>query len=158
MLKFVAFILFLAFKRKKKQWQASLNVPVVGWILVSAVIALALALLVRKKRTASQSPAPRFAAPPAPVTHQKEQTATAESPPVPADNQVSSEPDDLTRINGIGPKIQQALNEEGIYTYQQLAKMDVETLQALMQRRKWTMATYTTWPEQAGLLAADRQS
>ncbi len=36
----------------------------------------------------------------------------------------SIDPDDLTRIEGIGPKINQLLNDGGIYTYRQLSDSD----------------------------------
>ncbi len=58
-------------------------------------------------------------------------------------------PDDLTQIKGIGPKIAQALDKEGIITFQQLANTNVETLQGLMAQRKWQMVNCAAWVEQA---------
>ncbi len=62
------------------------------------------------------------------------------------------EADDLTRIKGIGPKIEKTLHEHGIYTFAQLAATEVAFLAELMQKQGWSMATYATWPEQAQLL------
>ncbi len=64
-------------------------------------------------------------------------------------------PDDLTRIEGIGPKISGLLHEAGITTFAQLAATDVETLRQILVRagRRFAMASPETWPEQAELAA-----
>lgn len=61
--------------------------------------------------------------------------------------------DDLTLIEGIGPKIASVLNENGIHTFMQLAVANVESL------REWVSnagidAVPDTWSEQATLAAA----
>lgn len=153
MLKILALFLFFAFRKKENPQQNEPlgYVPLWGWIFVSAIAALGIVLVIQKKRTANRLPAgrPQVASPPVlqpdPPVPQIESTPLAsESPP---------KPDNLTKVSGIGPKIQQALNEEGIYTYQQLAATSIEDLQTLMKQRKWNMSTYTTWPEQAQDLA-----
>jgi len=64
------------------------------------------------------------------------------------------EPDDLTPIEGIGPKIENILRIAGIYTYAQLAATDVERLrQILTEADLIALADPTTWPEQAKLAA-----
>jgi len=44
-----------------------------------------------------------------------------------------AEPDDLTRIKGVGPKVQVRLNELGIHTFAQLADFDAKDLAWLDQ-------------------------
>lgn len=60
--------------------------------------------------------------------------------------------DDLTRIEGIGPKIRQGMKQHGVSTFAQLAKMDVEALREML-REIGIAANPTTWPNQARLAA-----
>lgn len=62
-----------------------------------------------------------------------------------------AEPDDLTRIEGIGPKISQLLNQDGLYTFAQLAAASVEHLQSILSAAgsRFRLADPQTWPEQA---------
>jgi predicted flap endonuclease-1-like 5' DNA nuclease len=65
-----------------------------------------------------------------------------------------SEPDDLTRIPGIGPKMAMALAASGITTYRKLADSDVPTLRAAVTSAGMRVApTLPTWPERAKALA-----
>lgn len=65
--------------------------------------------------------------------------------------------DDLTMIEGIGPKISLSLKEHGIHTFSQLARTDVEHLQAILVEAgpafKLAAAAVDSWPEQAALAA-----
>ena len=66
-------------------------------------------------------------------------------------------PDDLKRIEGIGPKISSVLQEAGITTFAQLAATDVSRLsQILAKAGLATLANPDTWPEQGGLAAAGK--
>jgi predicted flap endonuclease-1-like 5' DNA nuclease len=73
----------------------------------------------------------------------------AEPKPVPKD--------DLTIIEGIGEKIAELLNQNGITTFAQLAGTSEEQLRAILGEAgpSFRMADPTTWPRQAQL-AADR--
>ena len=64
-------------------------------------------------------------------------------------------PDDLTRIEGIGPKIAEILQAGGIGSFQELASAKVERLKELLDAAGSNFATHDpgTWPEQAGLAA-----
>lgn len=67
-------------------------------------------------------------------------------------------PDDLKRIDGIGPKIAGVLQEGGISTYAQLAGADPDELRQILEQsdpRLLRIANPTTWPEQAALAADD---
>jgi predicted flap endonuclease-1-like 5' DNA nuclease len=63
-------------------------------------------------------------------------------------------PDDLTRIEGIGPKMSAALIAAGIDSYAKLAATSVEELRSAIQSQGMRFApSLTTWPEQAGYAA-----
>jgi predicted flap endonuclease-1-like 5' DNA nuclease len=63
-------------------------------------------------------------------------------------------PDDLRRIEGIGPKMSEALRRAGIQTYRQLADADVAALRRAIEAAGLTFApSLTTWSRQARLLA-----
>lgn len=59
--------------------------------------------------------------------------------------------DDLTLIEGIGPKIAEILSEEGINTFLELANSDVDTLEHILDEARLSFADPSTWPEQARL-------
>jgi predicted flap endonuclease-1-like 5' DNA nuclease len=64
--------------------------------------------------------------------------------------------DDLTRIEGIGPKMALKLGEAGLTTFAALAATPVERLEALIAAAgaRFKLVRPQTWPEQAALLAA----
>jgi predicted flap endonuclease-1-like 5' DNA nuclease len=65
------------------------------------------------------------------------------------------EPDDLQRIDGIGPKISGVLQAAGITTYAQLAGTDVSRLQGILDEAGISrIADASSWPEQARLASA----
>ncbi|HES58352.1 MAG TPA: hypothetical protein ENO21_02870, partial [Firmicutes bacterium] len=61
--------------------------------------------------------------------------------------------DDLTAIEGIGPKAQEALYEAGFRSYAEVAAADVEALNAVLEAANLKLLTPDTWPQQADLLA-----
>jgi predicted flap endonuclease-1-like 5' DNA nuclease len=69
-----------------------------------------------------------------------------------------AEPDDLTRIEGIGPKIQELLYAARIFTFLMLSGASVERLKEILDGggERFQMHDPKTWPEQAQL-AADGQ-
>ncbi len=70
----------------------------------------------------------------------------------------SAEPDDLTKIEGIGPKISGLLQAAGISTFAQLAQVQVSQLQHILTNAgpRYRMADPDTWPKQAALAAAEK--
>ena len=67
------------------------------------------------------------------------------------------EPDDLKRIEGIGPKLSSVLQEAGIVTYAQLAAASPEELEQILEEadpRLLRLAQPANWKEQAALAAA----
>ena len=69
-----------------------------------------------------------------------------EEPPPP-------EPDDLTRLEGIGPKINAVIQEADISTYTQLAKTEVSQLREILKDSGLSRFNPETWPEQARMAA-----
>ena len=61
--------------------------------------------------------------------------------------------DDLTRIEGIGPKIQAILQEEGISSFSQLAESTPESITEILRKAGIRLASADSWPEQAKLAA-----
>lgn len=62
--------------------------------------------------------------------------------------------DDLTVIEGIGPRIAALLGENGVGTYEALARSNVETIWSILERGgpRFKLANNPgTWPEQAAL-------
>jgi len=66
--------------------------------------------------------------------------------------------DDLTRIEGIGPKIQDLLYDGGILTWGQLATAPVDRLKNILHLagERFQMHDPTSWPDQAKLAAEGR--
>ena len=67
------------------------------------------------------------------------------------------EPDDLKRVEGIGPKFSSVLQEAGITTFAQLATATPEELAGILEAadpRLLRLAHPASWPEQAALAAA----
>ena len=73
--------------------------------------------------------------------------------PPKVEKQPPPEPEDLSRIEGIGPKIDSVLKDAGISTYSQLAETEGSQLQAILKEAGLTRFNPETWPEQASLAA-----
>jgi len=71
------------------------------------------------------------------------------APPLPA------KPDDLTRIEGIGPKSSALLQAAGISTYAKLASADISRLRSILTDGGIRAGSPATWPEQAQLAATE---
>lgn len=93
----------------------------------------------------SPGPSPRPALDPEPAP-------APEPAPVPTtpDAVRSDVPDDLTRIDGVGPKISEALVAAGLTTYAALAAASEDDLRAALSAAKLRFApSLPTWSEQA---------
>ncbi len=64
--------------------------------------------------------------------------------------------DDLTIIEGIGPKIAGILKLSGITTFAQLAATDVPSLEKILKDNDLQFTKPASWPEQARLAAAGK--
>lgn len=66
-------------------------------------------------------------------------------------------PDDLKRIEGIGPKIAGVLQAAGVTTFAHLAEISADQIRQILEEadpRLLRLADPTTWPKQAELAAA----
>jgi NADH-quinone oxidoreductase subunit I len=73
-----------------------------------------------------------------------------------ADSVEPAEPDDLERIEGIGPKISSVFQDAGIKTYAQLAATEIDRLNQILEEADpnlLNLADTSTWPRQAKLAA-----
>jgi predicted flap endonuclease-1-like 5' DNA nuclease len=65
---------------------------------------------------------------------------------------------DLTIVEGIGPKINDLLNAAGIKTFAQLAKATVPQMRAILDKggSRFRIANPSTWAQQGALAAANK--
>lgn len=66
--------------------------------------------------------------------------------------------DDLTVVEGIGPKINELLIADGIKTFAQLSETPVSVIQSILDKAgpRFALAKPGTWPQQALLAAENR--
>ncbi|MEM1321646.1 MAG: 50S ribosomal protein L27 [Bacteroidota bacterium] len=78
----------------------------------------------------------------------------ASAAPAAAEPEVS-QADDLKAIEGIGPKIEQLLNDAGIKSFAQLAAADAVAVKKILEEAGSRFASHdpTTWPAQAKMAA-----
>ena len=83
---------------------------------------------------------------------QQEEKAAEEKP---AKKEAKAKPDDLTKIEGIGPKAAEALTANGVGTYAELADADAEKVKEILTEASSTLAHLdpTSWPKQAKMAA-----
>ena len=87
-------------------------------------------------------------------TQEEEGIPASHLPPMPRiARPQTTEPDDLTRIEGIGPKVQACLRSAGITTFAGLAAKTSTQLKGILRQAGVYMANPQTWPEQAKLAA-----
>lgn len=77
----------------------------------------------------------------------------AEAPAPEAQPATPSQPDDLTIIEGIGPKVAKLLEGIGITTFQQLAEADLARLREALDGAGYKYMEPVGWVEQAALAA-----
>lgn len=91
-----------------------------------------------------------------PVEAEAEEEPATEVQPKTKAPKPPSEPDDLKRIEGIGPKFSSVLQEAGILTYAQLAAASPDELEQILEAadpRLLRLADPVAWREQAALAA-----
>lgn len=84
-----------------------------------------------------------------------EETATADvNTAAVAQEAAATEPDDLMKIKGIGPKTVAMLHENGIYRFDQIASWDAAAIEELNERMSFrSRVERENWIEQARNLA-----
>ncbi len=90
-----------------------------------------------------------------PETIQKAKTVKAAKTKAAAKAKTEIVKDDLTKVEGIGKKIEVLLNKSGISSYKQLSKATVKKLKQILEEAgsKYSMHNPGTWPKQAKLAA-----
>ncbi|OGO67730.1 MAG: hypothetical protein A2Z49_09250 [Chloroflexi bacterium RBG_19FT_COMBO_56_12] len=111
------------------------------WLLVIIVI-IVLVWWWLSRKPAEATPPPATEAP-----------ATKAPAPMVAEAQ-KSVPDDLTMIEGIGPKISALLRAAGITTFAKLAATETSQIQQILTAGSIRLADPGTWAEQARLAAS----
>ncbi|MEO6814712.1 MAG: DUF4332 domain-containing protein [Ginsengibacter sp.] len=97
----------------------------------------------------------------------KKTTAVAEEAKVEAAHETETAPvaaskikevDDLTKIEGIGPKVAEVLHEAGITTFAKLAESKVEDIKEILEKSggHFNAQEPTSWPEQSQLAADEK--
>lgn len=89
------------------------------------------------------------------IQKSKVKTIKAVKPKVAAKVKTEVVKDDLTKVEGIGKKIEVLLNKSGISSYKQLSKSTVKKLKQILEEAgsKFSMHNPGTWPKQAKLAA-----
>jgi len=100
---------------------------------------------VAEAAAAKETPAEETASEP---VAEEAQAAPSEAP--------ATEADDLTKVEGIGPKISEALGNAGVKTFAELAAKSVEEVKAILEEAGGALASKNpgTWPKQAEMAAA----
>jgi len=110
----------------------------------------------KEEKAAEEKPAKKAEAAP------KKEEKTAEKKPAKKAKEApkkeakeDAKPDDLTKIEGIGPKAAEALVANGVKTYAELAKADAEKVKEILTEASSTLAHLdpTSWPKQAKMAA-----
>ncbi len=89
----------------------------------------------------------------------KEEKKTAKKPVAKKTTKKTAKPDDLKKIEGIGPKIASILAEAGYDTFEKLSKADPEKIREILLEKggkRYAMHDPATWPKQAELAAAGK--
>ena len=78
---------------------------------------------------------------------------TADKKSTTAKKTTAAKADKLTLIEGVGPKIEELLNADGIVTFADLASAKVATLSAILEKAgsRYAMHKPNSWPKQARL-------
>jgi len=101
----------------------------------------------KEEKAAEEKPVEKAEAAP-----KKEEKAAEEKP---AKKEAKAKPEDLTKIEGIGPKAAEALVASGVNTYAELAAADAEKVKEILTEASSTLAHLdpTSWPKQAKMAA-----
>lgn len=93
------------------------------------------------------SSAASAALPEEPISQAPSRAASMHLPETPA------KPDDLTILEGIGPKVNKLLQSQGITTFAQLAEANTDRLKTILDQNSLQFMDPTSWPQQAKLAA-----
>lgn len=91
----------------------------------------------------------------APAVEEVVEEAAPEAEPAAEEAAPAVEPDDLTKVEGIGPKISGLLIDAGIPTFAALAETDPDRIREILAEAgsRYKSHDPSTWPKQAGMAA-----
>ena len=115
-------------------------------LIPAALLAFFLWYLVRQQKTASNQSAPTIKLPP--VESIEKEKPVAAKPAAPRKG------DDLTRIDGVGPKAAAALKAAGINNFSALAEASPEQLKQMLSDAGMRIVNPESWQQQAKFAAA----
>ena len=140
-----------------------------NWFLIFVIFVVVLAIVLIVQAKFSKQDAAEFEhheadthhdeaelAPAAPAAVEPKPEAKVEAEPEPevvSVPEAPATPDDLKKIEGIGPKVASLLNENGITTFAQLSEASVAKLDEILDANKLQMMNPKSWPQQAKLAA-----
>jgi len=127
-------------------WEADAYYPTPYGVENSVIYIESVEIAAPKAKKAAAKPAAKKAAAPK-AAPKKAKAAPAKKA------KASAKPDDLTKIEGIGPKIAGLLNAKGIKTFDDLSKAKKTTLSGVLAEAgsRFKMHDPATWPQQAKL-------
>jgi predicted flap endonuclease-1-like 5' DNA nuclease len=130
------------------------DLPWWGWFLLIVLILLGFVFLWQRLGLArgGENPAMPFKDAKDVKDEDKPQPTAPAKPQAVAPAPLQTKADDLTVIEGIGPKIATALQEVGITTFAQIAVLDLDTLKKTLRDANLNLADPESWAEQAKLL------
>lgn len=121
-----------------------------SWWLVVLFIALGVGFTgtsINRGDSEASAPVERLVSAPAAAPQLEAEVVETASDPV-------VEPDNLTKIEGIGPKMRDALIAQGVSTFAKLADQSLEEIRAAIEASGMRFApSAESWAEQAGLAA-----
>jgi small subunit ribosomal protein S2 len=111
--------------------------------------------VVEKKAPKKAKPAAKKEEKPAAKKEEKVVEKKEEKAAEPAKKKEAAKADDLTKVEGIGPKAAEAIVNSGIATYAELAKADPEKIKEILTEASSNLAHLdpTSWPKQAKMAA-----
>jgi predicted flap endonuclease-1-like 5' DNA nuclease len=113
----------------------------------------------KRPAAAAPPPAPVASPPPAAAAEAPAPAPVTPPPPPPSAPPQPGKPDDLTVIEGIGPRIAGALKAAGIDSLMKLSKASNKDLEAAINAANIRLApSLPTWAEQANLLVSGDQA
>lgn len=102
---------------------------------------------------ALDTPQSETKAQPEPEAKAASEPETRREPEPDAEIELEPRPENLARIEGIGPKVVTLLNNAGITTFAELAQTDVERLNQILDEGELQFMDPSSWPEQAAVAA-----
>ncbi|MEW2920221.1 30S ribosomal protein S2 [Muricauda sp. ANG21] len=111
--------------------------------------------VVEKKAPKKAKPTAKKEEKPAAKKEEKVVEKKEEKAAEPAKKKEAAKADDLTKVEGIGPKAAEAIVNSGIATYAELAKADPEKIKEILTEASSNLAHLdpTSWPKQAKMAA-----